>query len=41
MPRSTSPGFDRAVAPTSTAVGAAIVNAIVAEAVALTGRRAA
>ena len=29
-------GFDRAVAPTSTAVGAAIVNAIVAEAVALT-----
>ena len=30
------PGFDRAVAPTSTAVGAAIVNAIVAEAVALT-----
>lgn len=28
-------GFDRAVAPTSTAVGAAIVNAIVAEAVAL------
>jgi uncharacterized phosphosugar-binding protein len=29
-------GFDQAVAPTSTAVGAAIVNAIVAEAVALT-----
>ena len=29
-------GFDRAVAPTSTAVGAAIINAIVAEAVALT-----
>ncbi|PDQ35892.1 MAG: SIS domain-containing protein [Candidatus Lumbricidophila eiseniae] len=29
------PGFDQAVAPTSTAVGAAIVNAIVAEAVAL------
>jgi uncharacterized phosphosugar-binding protein len=29
-------GFDRAVAPTSTAVGAAIVNAIVAEAVAFT-----
>jgi uncharacterized phosphosugar-binding protein len=28
-------GFDRAVAPTSTAVGAAIINAIVAEAVAL------
>ncbi len=28
-------GFDRAVAPTSTAVGAAIVNAIVAEAVSL------
>jgi uncharacterized phosphosugar-binding protein len=28
-------GFDRSVAPTSTAVGAAIVNAIVAEAVAL------
>ena len=28
-------GFDRAVAPTSTAVGAAIVNAIIAEAVAL------
>ena len=32
-------GFDRAVAPTSTAVGAAIVNAIVAEAVGAHGRR--